>query len=37
MLARMQWRIAIPYTILIALCLLGLSAYLIYKSIHRAV
>jgi len=29
MLARMQWRIAIPYTILIACCLLGLSAYLI--------
>lgn len=29
MLARMQWRIAIPYTLLIALCLLGLGAYLI--------
>lgn len=29
MLARMQWRIAIPYTLLIALCLLGLCAYLI--------
>jgi two-component system phosphate regulon sensor histidine kinase PhoR len=27
-LARMQWRIAIPYTILIGLCLLGLGAYL---------
>src|SRR5437764_13939979 len=28
MLARMQWRIAIPYTLLIGACLLGLSAYL---------
>ena len=28
MLARMQWRIAVPYTLLISLCLLGLSAYL---------
>src|SRR5436190_18801006 len=28
MLTRMQWRIAIPYTLLIAACLLGLSAYL---------
>ena len=28
MLARMQWRIAIPYMLLIGACLLGLSAYL---------
>jgi two-component system, OmpR family, phosphate regulon sensor histidine kinase PhoR len=28
MLARMQWRIAIPFTLLIGACLLGLSAYL---------
>src|SRR4051812_42188128 len=25
---RMHWRIAIPYTVLIGLCLFGLSAYL---------
>jgi two-component system phosphate regulon sensor histidine kinase PhoR len=28
MLSRMQWRIAIPYTLLIGACLFGLSAYL---------
>ena len=28
MFARMQWRIAVPYTVLIGLCLLGLGAYL---------
>src|SRR5436305_3323719 len=26
--SRMQWRIAIPYTLLIGACLFGLSAYL---------
>ncbi len=28
MFSRMQWRIAIPYTALVALCLVGLGAYL---------
>src|SRR3954447_7670011 len=26
--SRMQWRIAVPYTLLISACLFGLSAYL---------